>query len=115
MGPGYVDIPTLAPFASTTVGPIFVASPLAAGDTETILVALHNGDLKECCVEPLSFLVPDCGSSVVLGDLNGDGVVNGMDMTILLGAWGTSGPGDLDGDGIVGGSDLAILLGNWGP
>ena len=49
------------------------------------------------------------------GDLNGDGVVNGADLAILLGAWGEGGvPADLNGDGVVNGADLAILLGNWG-
>ena len=47
------------------------------------------------------------------GDLDGNGVVDGADLAILLGAWGTN-QYDLDGDGIVGGSDLAILLGDWG-
>ncbi len=47
-------------------------------------------------------------------DLNGDGVVNGPDLGILLAAWGGSGPADLDQDGIVGGGDLARLLTNWG-
>jgi hypothetical protein len=51
-------------------------------------------------------------------DLNGDGVVNGADLAILLGAWGACPkgapcPADLDGDGGVGGADLAILLGAW--
>ena len=51
-------------------------------------------------------------------DLNGDGIVTGSDLGILLGEWGTSGGSsgaDLDGDGIVSGSDLGILLGDWGP
>ena len=50
----------------------------------------------------------------VPGDLNGDGVVNGADLSILLSGWGMPGPADLDGNGTVGGSDLAILLGSWG-
>ena len=49
----------------------------------------------------------------VLGDLDGNGFVNGADLGVLLGAWGTSGPGDLNGDGIVNGADLGILLGAW--
>lgn len=47
-------------------------------------------------------------------DLNNDGVVNGADLAILLGAWGTTGPGDINGDGIVNGADLAELLSRWG-
>jgi hypothetical protein len=49
------------------------------------------------------------------GDLNGDGTVNGADLSTLLSAWGTSDPtADIDSNGVVGGSDLAIMLSNWG-
>ena len=51
--------------------------------------------------------------TTVVGDLNGDGRVDGADLAILLGAWGGSGLGDLDGSGSVNGADLAILLGAW--
>lgn len=48
-------------------------------------------------------------------DLNGDGVVNGADLGIMLGAWGTAGgAADVDGSGTVDGADLGTLLGNWG-
>jgi len=49
-------------------------------------------------------------------DLNGDGVVNGDDLGILLGAWGPApgNPADLNGDGAVNGDDLGIMLGDWG-
>ncbi|MFO0875142.1 MAG: PQQ-dependent sugar dehydrogenase [Phycisphaerales bacterium] len=47
-------------------------------------------------------------------DLNGDGVVNGADLGILLAAWGLSNsPANLDGIGTVDGADLGILLANW--
>lgn len=50
-----------------------------------------------------------------LGDLNNDGVVNGLDLLILLGDWGkTHTSADLNGDATVDGLDLLILLGNWG-
>jgi len=50
----------------------------------------------------------------ILGDLNGDGIVDGADLGILLGNWGRRGGlGDLNGDGVVDGADLGILLGNW--
>ncbi len=48
------------------------------------------------------------------GDLNGDGVVNGADIGLLLGGWGQPGVGDINGDGTTNGADLGILLGNWG-
>lgn len=47
------------------------------------------------------------------GDLNCDGVVDGADLGLLLGAWGSPGPGDLNEDGIVDGADLGLLLGAW--
>ena len=48
-------------------------------------------------------------------DLSGDGRVDGTDLSVLLGSWGTSDPNaDIDGDGLVSGSDLAALLGSWG-
>jgi hypothetical protein len=46
-------------------------------------------------------------------DLNGDGIVDGADLGVLLGAWGGASE-DLTGDGIVDGADLGLLLGSWG-
>jgi hypothetical protein len=45
-----------------------------------------------------------------------NGIVDGPDLTIFLGAWGETSPSpiDLNGDGIVGPEDLTIFLGNWG-
>lgn len=53
--------------------------------------------------------------AAVVGDLNGDGSVNGIDLLSLLNAWGTAGLGgeDINGDGNVDGADLLILLNNW--
>ena len=49
------------------------------------------------------------------GDLDGDGAVDGSDLSVLLGYWGTANQtADLDGDGTVSGADLSVLLGNWG-
>lgn len=47
-------------------------------------------------------------------DINGDGAVNGLDLTALLGAWGTNtASADIDRDGTVGGADLTALLAAW--
>ena len=48
------------------------------------------------------------------GDLDGNGTINGADLTLLLAAWGTPDhPADLDGNGVVDGPDLTIILGGW--
>ncbi len=53
------------------------------------------------------------------GDLNNDGLIDGADLILLLGAWGPCDDcrncaADLNGDCLVNPSDLLILLGNWG-
>lgn len=56
----------------------------------------------------------DPGPPALVGDLNGDGLVDGADLGLLLAAFETSGPvGDLNGDGFVDGSDLGLLLAAW--
>ena len=48
-------------------------------------------------------------------DLNRDGFVDALDLTILLSAWGTADPvADINADGSVDGADIAALLGAWG-
>lgn len=47
-------------------------------------------------------------------DLNRDGAVDGFDLGLLLGNWGSFGTGDLDLSGQVDGLDLGLLLGSWG-
>lgn len=54
---------------------------------------------------------------ILLGDLDGDGLVGGSDLAILLGAWADTGAcvlADVTGDGTVDGADLAVMLGAWG-
>ena len=57
-----------------------------------------------------------CGCS---GDFDGDGLVAGGDLSLLLAAWGACGGDDpcfedIDGNGQVDGADLAALLAAWG-
>jgi hypothetical protein len=49
-------------------------------------------------------------------DINLDGVVDGADLGLLLGAWGDCAnccAADVNGDGVVDGADLGLLLGDW--
>lgn len=53
-----------------------------------------------------------------LGDLTGNGVVDGADLGLMLNAWGSSGgefDADINGDGTVNGADLGRLVSRWGP
>ena len=50
-------------------------------------------------------------------DINGDGITDGADLTLLLGDWGPckNCAADITGDDMVDGADLTLLLGDWGP
>jgi hypothetical protein len=54
-----------------------------------------------------------------LADLDGDGIVAGGDLGVLLSNWGASAPttsmGDLNGNGSINGGDLGVMLAVWGP
>ena len=58
----------------------------------------------------------DDGPSCI-ADLDDNGIVDGMDLSIILAGWGACSecPADLDGSGTVDGIDIAILLSAWGP
>ena len=65
----------------------------------------------------MDFLLDECDPTPpVPADLNGDGIVDGADLAIMLLLWGQL-PGnpnaDLNGDGTVGGGDLPLLLASW--
>lgn len=58
------------------------------------------------------------GSAFCAADFDGDGLVAGGDMAIMLGSWGPcQGPcvADLDEDLVISGGDLALLIAAWGP
>jgi subtilisin family serine protease len=48
-------------------------------------------------------------------DINGDGFINGSDLTILISLWGpcSSCEADFDDSGVVDGADLVLLLSQW--
>ncbi|MFG0274104.1 MAG: choice-of-anchor tandem repeat NxxGxxAF-containing protein [Phycisphaerales bacterium] len=108
---------------------------LGGGDTRTIVFSILLADSTllggtanglgddgtvalVCSVSPTAQVVvaatlPTVGDPA---DLTGDGVVDGADLGLLLGAWGPCAgcPADLTGDGVVDGADLGLLLGAWG-
>jgi len=76
---------------------------------------LDPQSLVEAGVDDVRLWLYGCDAPSIPGDLNGDGVVDGADLGILLSAWGRCAdcPADLDGNGVVDGADLGILLSNW--
>ena len=51
-----------------------------------------------------------------LADASFDGIVDTVDLLIVIAAWETTGPiGDVNFDGIVNVVDLLIVIDNWGP
>ena len=87
-------------------------SVMTAIECDVLQDATYHGDGSSC--EDLDV---SCGGFDCIADLNGDLVIDGSDLAILLGAWNTKGDSitDINGDLTVDGADLAILLGAWGP
>jgi hypothetical protein len=58
--------------------------------------------------------IPDCPTCP--GDFDGNGIVNGGDLGLMLVVWNSDNPAyDIDGNGVVNGGDLGYLLTYWGP
>ena len=99
----FADIPIELP---TVLPPGSIASLLISGTTGTgsitggfSIALVADGEGSGCAEDP---------------DMNGDGVVDGSDLTILLGEWDAAGGiADINCDGLVDGLDLTIVLGNW--
>jgi formylglycine-generating enzyme required for sulfatase activity len=63
----------------------------------------------------------EAGAQGCVGDLTGNGNVDGADLSSVLAYWGprtqdpSSVAADVDGSGLIDGADLSILLAAWGP
>jgi len=90
----------------------FVA-PTATMRLRFVARDLDAGSVVEAAIDDLQVFTYDC-TAAPQGDINGDGIVNGADLGILLQNWLQPGPTDLNGDGVTSGADLGILLANWG-
>ncbi len=91
------------------VGRELVVKRLSPG-THTISLVGVDLDGQSTQVDTVITITP---RTVLVGDLNGDALVDGADLGALLARWGLPGRGDFDGNGLVDGGDLGILLGAW--
>jgi len=99
----------------------------SATHTESMYVDFRADDTKFRAVKRMWFYVSDDPNIAyvnephdVPGDVDGNGVVDGLDLTAVITAWDTV-PGDplwnpaadLDGNGVVDGLDLTEVISNW--
>lgn len=124
-GDTWVDVESVGPAGQGTSGGWFfrswdVNSIVPATDQMQMRFVASDDDpqsLVEAAVDLFEAVSFQCEEGIP-GDFNDDGIVDGADLAVMLGAWGPCGdpdncPADLNGDGEVDGSDLALLLGNW--
>ena len=78
--------------------------------TELALEGLLNDGRVLTATQTITIVPP--------GDVNGDGLVGGADLTAVITNWGIPDAlleqGDLDGDGLVGGTDFTQVVTFWG-
>lgn len=74
-------------------------------------IGYETGEVADSVTLTVDAIVP------CLGDLDGDGKIDGADLGLLLASWGPCRgcDADLDGSGAVDGADLGVLLAAWGP
>ncbi len=84
-----------------------------AGEYDCVVTGACGNVTSEAATLTVNPPPPECA-----GDANGDFLVNGADLSVLLGLFGTAvtpGTGaDFNGDGLVNGADLSVLLGLFG-
>jgi|GEM_PF-1907317 len=86
-----------------------LTAALTAGNTYYLAAGYVYGNYDPCSNRNVTVeFVDSCPA-----DLNGDNIVNGADLTIVLAAWDTAAQ-DITGDGIANGVDLGILIASWG-
>jgi chitodextrinase len=101
----------------TSTTPAYTDSGLSPNTTYTYTVSAYDATGNTSGASSAIQATTLAGTAAIVGDLNGDGVVNIIDLSILLSHWGathaTPSEGDLNGDGVVNIVDLSILLSHW--
>ena len=114
-------------------------TPLPGGDTQVVLT-FSGPNLDGMSVPDGNYVITVDGSQIIdnfgqlldaagtgvagslgsinffrlIGDANGDGIVNSQDLALVSSGWLTAGPmGDVNADNIVNTQDLALISSNW--
>jgi hypothetical protein len=94
--------------ASHTISATFSAIPSGSSNSSSSSSSSNSGSTGSSNAG---------GSTAKPGDVNGDGKVDELDLSIMMSEWGQTGTGlagDLNHDGIVDELDFSILMANWG-
>ena len=117
----------ITPEDTCAIGDIDQDGDIDMTDADYFMQA-YDGTIEDCNENGLNDLIEILQGTVTdadgdgepdecfcLGDINEDNIVDGVDLSAILGYWNTTNPSvDLDENGLVDGADLAILLGEWG-
>lgn len=131
-GSSWTNLETIGPAGAGTSGgwishALRLSSYPAVARTATMRLRFVAEDLNpqslvEAAVDDVVISAVLCEKTPPLptcpGDANADGVVNGADLSVLLGNFGLAGAGpefgDFNGDGFCNGADLSVLLSQFG-
>ena len=94
-----------------------VLVPTATTRIRFVVGDIGNNSTTEAAIDDIRITATGCDppAPACTADLNGDGVVNPLDLGAVLAAWEQPGPTDINGDGITSGPDISAVLGQWGP
>ena len=97
--------------ASFTVGDF--VSPTATVQIRFSVADAPNNSVTEAAIDDVTVSRVECVQTGCPEDLNGDGMVNGADIGLLVAAWGTP-DGDVNGDGNTDGADMGLMIAAFG-
>ena len=111
------------PYVASLSGGFMPLQERVIGESPATLDLCSVIDMNDAGQVAVEFCSNSYGPCAILtparpGDANGDGLVNGTDLALILGHWGqyptdgVCGP-DLDMNGVIDGVDLTLCLGDW--
>ena len=111
------------PYVASLSGGFMPLQERVIGESPATLDLCSVIDMNDAGQVAVEFCSNSYGPCAILtparpGDANGDGLVNGTDLALILGYWGqyptdgVCGP-DLDMNGVIDGVDLTLCLGDW--
>ena len=104
-----------APFGNANGGTLVAAGQAPASANGNATIEASEFVVVDACA--ITVPLPGAGAGTCCpADIDGNGAVDGADLTAILNAWGSANAAaDIDDSGTVDAADLAAALGAWGP